>query len=437
MGSAKTSAGCAPGRGQSEDASRRAGRRLRAALGAAAAVAALAMCLGVGRGTGWGAAEIPPPTPAQAEASPPGPFRVEATAAYLLDATTGQELQAQDAGRPLDPASLVKMMTLRLVYRDLAQGRATLEDRVPVSVKAWRTGGSRMFIDPRQKVRLEDLILGVAVSSGNDACVALAEYLAGSEEAFVAEMNREAERLGLSGTRFCNSHGISEPGQQMTARDAAVLGARLVTDYPESLAALSAREFTYNGITQPNRNRLLFIDPTVDGIKTGHTEAAGYNLVATARRDSMRLVAVVMGAPSEAVREEAAARLLDYGFRNFTTQVLARPGEALGRVAVYKGRRNWVEVTPARLLAVTLPRGQEGAARWTLKLRGALVAPVAAGQEVGELLALVDQQVVARAPAAAASAVARGNWLKVAWDSIRLFFRGALGRGTLAASGGG
>ncbi len=369
-------------------------------------------------------ADEPADSPVQGAGVSPAPLdavKVNARAAYLLAGRSHTPLVAQNADTQLAPASLVKMMTLRLAFKALRDGRAALDDLVPVSVKAWRTPGSRMFIREGELVPFEELLKGIAVVSGNDACVAVAEFLSGTEEAFVAEMNEEAKRLGLTGTHFVDSHGISD-ANKMTARDAAVLGLSLIEDFPEVLRYTSQREFTFGGVHQFNRNGLLFRDEAVDGIKTGHTEEAGWSLVASGLKDGMRLVAVVMGAPDGPTREREAARLLRYGFLNFVTVKAAEAGKTGDVVRVFAGKRGSVPVELREAVFVTVRR--EAAASVTVKseLPDGLVAPVEKGQQVGIARILAVDTEIASRPLVAAENIGRAGFLKVALDSLRLFF---------------
>lgn len=400
---------------------------------AAIALAALVACACPGCAGGTGARHAPgaKDTASQAPAgNPPVPLSpVTARGAALYDAITGTVLYAQDAGLRLEPASLVKMMTLYLAYADLARGAVSLDERVPVSEKAWRTGGSRMFIEAGAEVPFGDLLRGAAVASGNDAAVAAAERLGGTEEAFVARMNAMAGELRLADTRFSNSHGLPAAGQFMSARDAALLGIRLINDFPESLTVISQKQFTWAGITQLNRNALLFSDARVDGIKTGHAAEAGYSVVASAKSGEMRLVAAVMGAPTEDGRFSAARQLLNYGFAQFSTAVKVERGQSLGSTRVYKGRQVSLRVLAGRSLAVTSPRGAAADLRVDLVLTGLVVAPVRQGQKVGEVVLYRDDEEVGRADALAGEAVARGPLWRVVWDSIILALRGVIRRG--------
>ncbi len=357
---------------------------------------------------------------------PPAPV-LHARAWVLLDARSGQVLAAHDETKPYPPASLTKMMTLYLAFEAIKAGRIRLNEHVRVSEKAWRAEGSRMFIEPRLHPSVEELLHGIATQSGNDATIALAEHIAGSEEAFVAMMNEKARELGLAHTHFMNSTGLPQEGHYASALDLARLAVRLWHDFPEFYPLFKEKEYTYNGIRQFNRNRLLWMDPRVDGIKTGHTEQAGFCLVASAEDRGMRLVAVVLGAASDLGRAREAKRLLDYGFRNFAS---VRPKEASvrRRIEVFEGKQDFVWVAPRAPLWITVPRGEESKVRFRLRYEAPLIAPIAQGQEIGVLEALFGEgsraRLLKRVPVVALTAVPRASWLGRQWDRLRLWWHG-------------
>ncbi len=357
---------------------------------------------------------------------PPPPV-LHARAWVLLDARSGQVLAAHDETKPYPPASLTKMMTLYLAFEAIKAGRIRLNEHVRVSEKAWRAEGSRMFIEPRLHPSVEELLHGIATQSGNDATIALAEHIAGSEEAFVAMMNEKARELGLAHTHFMNSTGLPQEGHYASALDLARLAVRLWHDFPEFYSLFKEKEYTYNGIRQFNRNRLLWMDPRVDGIKTGHTEQAGFCLVASAEDRGMRLVAVVLGAASDLGRAREAKRLLDYGFRNFAS---VRPKEASvrRRIEVFEGKQDFVWVAPRAPLWITVPRGEESKVRFRLRYEAPLIAPIAQGQEIGVLEALFGEgsraRLLKRVPVVALTAVPRASWLGRQWDRLRLWWHG-------------
>ncbi|NWF94234.1 MAG: serine hydrolase [Syntrophaceae bacterium] len=310
----------------------------------------------------------------------------DAQSAILMDGLTGQILYEQNPYLRIPPASFVKVLTLYLAYDALRAGQIKMDDWVTVSEKAWRTQGSKMFIKVGSRVKVEDLLKGIAVTSGNDACVAIAEHLAGSEEVFVLKMNEKARALGLKDSQIKNSHGMPAEGQYTTAMDMALLAQRYIEEYPEALALHSMTEFEYNGIRQGNRNTLLQKNIGVDGLKTGHVEESGYHLLATAKRDGQRMIAVVMGCDRMRKRAPEAEKLLEYGFRNFSTVEAVKKGDSFGPVKVRRGNLNQVVLTAAEPGRVTVARGKESAVTIDPKLPAFLVAPVQKGQLVARVL---------------------------------------------------
>lgn len=364
------------------------------------------------------------PAPA---ALPPNPLGVQARAALLMDAATGQVLYAFNEDERIEPASLAKLMTFELALEALDHGVISWDTKVPVSERAWRLALdnkiSNMFLEVGQQVSVRDLLYGLMVSSGNDAALALAEYLGGSEEGFVARMNERARELGLRDTVFKNSHGLYADGQYTTARDMALLARHIVLAHPEAFRITSAKEFTWNRIRQLNWNRLVLVDPRVDGLKTGHLAEAGYHLVATARDRGMELIAVLLGMAGEEARVREGRKLLDYGFRSFATVTPELAGKVPERLPVYKGRTGQVTVRPAGPVRVTVPRGREGDVRLSVSLPRYVVAPVKAGQELGRLTLSLDGKELVRVGLQAGEGVPRGGLWRVVWDSLRLFFR--------------
>ena len=354
----------------------------------------------------------------------PAAPQLQATGYLLIDATNGEILVEQNADQPLPPASLTKMMTAYIAEREIAEGRISFDDKVPVSIKAWKTGGSRMFIREGTEVRLEDLLRGIVIQSGNDASVAVAEYIAGSEDVFADVMNQTAVSLGMTNTQFKNSTGLPQEGHYTTAKDLGILAARTIADFPETYAIYKEKNFTYNGIKQANRNSLLFRDPSVDGLKTGHTEEAGYCLVASAERDEFRLVSVVMGTASEKAREQETTKLLQYGFRYFSGQTVFGAGQPLPESArkVWFGESEMVELAPTEPLYVTLPLGRESAIQATLDAPDTLDAPLGEGAIVGNVKIMLGERILAESPVAVAAAVPEGGFFKRMIDFIlRLF----------------
>ena len=354
----------------------------------------------------------------------PAAPQLQATGYLLIDATNGEVLVEQNADQPLPPASLTKMMTAYIAEREIAEGRISFDDKVPVSIKAWKTGGSRMFIREGTEVRLEDLLRGIVIQSGNDASVAVAEYIAGSEDVFADVMNQTAVSLGMTNTQFKNSTGLPQEGHYTTAKDLGILAARTIADFPETYAMYKEKNFTYNGIKQANRNSLLFRDPSVDGLKTGHTEEAGYCLVASAERDGFRLISVVMGTASEKAREQETTKLLQYGFRYFSGQTVFAAGQPLPESArkVWFGESEMVELAPTEPLYVTLPLGRESAIQATLDAPDTLDAPLEAGAIVGNVKIMLGERILAESPVAVAEAVPEGGFFKRMIDFVlRLF----------------
>lgn len=357
----------------------------------------------------------------------PAPPQLAASSYLLLDATTGKVIVEQGADQQLPPASLTKIMTGYLVSSELAKGSITMDDMVPVSVSAWKMGGSRMFIREGTQVRLEDLLRGVIVQSGNDASVALAEFIAGDETAFAMLMNQQAKLLGMNYSNFENATGWPAEGHVTTARDMAILARALVREFPEHYKIYAEKEFTYNGITQPNRNGLLWRDQNVDGIKTGHTEEAGYCLVASAERDGMRLISVVMGAKSSRGREQETQKLLAYGFRYYETHRLYEAGEQVSGGKVWAGEMDSFPLVLQQDLTVTIPRGQRDALQADLAVDREIIAPVQQGKVYGRLNLKLGGEIIASRELVAGDDVAPAGFFARLWDQIILFVRGILG----------
>lgn len=353
---------------------------------------------------------------------PPAP-EVAARAYVLMDFQSGQILQAQKPDERMEPASLTKLMTEYLTFTALKQGRLRLNQTLPVSEKAWRTEGSRMFIKLNTLVPVEDLMKGMIVQSGNDACITLAEGIAGSEEAFVTLMNREAQRLGMKNTHFMNATGLPHAQHYSTARDLALLAAALIHDFPEYYKLSSMKEYRYNNITQPNRNRLLWQDPYVDGMKTGHTESAGYCLIASAKRGQMRLISVMLGTTSDNARTTESQKLLNFGFQFYETYRLYQAKQTIVSLPVYKGSANTVRAGFLQDAYLTLPRGQYAQAKISLTSRQPLLAPLSQGQNVGTLNVLINAKPVASFPLQALDSVPVAGFFGRMWDSMKLWFK--------------
>jgi serine-type D-Ala-D-Ala carboxypeptidase (penicillin-binding protein 5/6) len=330
---------------------------------------------------------------------------------------------AQNADEPREPASLTKLMTAYLVFRTLKDRELVPSQMVTVSERAWRAEGSRMFIEPKKTVSVDELLRGEIVQSGNDAAIALAEAVAGSEEAFVERMNREAARLGMKNTRFTNATGLPSPQQASTAADLARVAGALIRDFPEYYPLYSLKEYRYNNITQPNRNRLLWTDPFVDGVKTGYTDAAGYCLIASAKRGPRRLLSVVLGASSDSARASESQKLLNYGFQFYDTVQLYQNGQAVSTLRVWKGAENSV---PAGFIAdqyVTLPKGQAQKLKLTMEAAEPLVAPVTRGQRVGAVKVTLEGKPLGEFALLALDDVAPASFFGRMWDTVRLWFK--------------
>ena len=361
-----------------------------------------------------------PSTPAAAVPPP----AIAAKAYLLVDVLSGQPLVAQNADEPREPASLTKLMTAYLAFRALRDKALTPSQMVTVSEKAWHAEGSRMFIEPRKAVSVDELLRGEIVQSGNDAAIALAEAVAGSEQAFVERMNKEAARLGMTNTHFVNATGLSAPQQASTAADLARIATAIIRDFPEYYPLYSIKEYRYNNITQSNRNRLLWSDPYVDGMKTGFTDAAGYCLVASAKRGPRRLLSVVLGAGSEASRASESQKLLNYGFQFYDTVQLYQNGQAVPpAVRVWKGAEDSVSVGFVADRYVTLPKGQAPKLKLTRETNEPLVAPVTRGQRVGVVKVTLEDKPVGEFALVALSDVPPATLFGRMWDTIRLWFK--------------
>ncbi len=358
--------------------------------------------------------------------------QVAAKAWMLYDVTSGQALGSQNADQRIEPASLTKLMTAYLAFEALKEKRLTLDQTVvPTNlVLKVKSDESRMFIEPNKPVSVQNLLLGLIVQSGNDAALALAEAVGGSEEGFVAMMNREAQRMGMKNTHFANTDGIPDPNHYTTAVDLATLTTRIIKDFPEYYGMYSQKEFTYNKIKQPNRNRLLYIDPTVDGVKTGHTKSAGYCLISSAKRPlanvpngSRRLVSIVIGTTTEQVRTQESLKLLNYGFQFFDTLRLYDKGQVLATPDIYKGKSGTIKIGVQDETFVTVPKGTGGRLKPVLERQELLVAPIAAGQQVGTVKLMDGANKVAEFPVVALEEVPEAGFFGRIWDTIRLWFK--------------
>jgi D-alanyl-D-alanine carboxypeptidase (penicillin-binding protein 5/6) len=357
----------------------------------------------------------------------PAPPQLAAEGYLLIDAATGTPLVEFNASQRLPPASLTKIMTSYVAAKEIERGIISLDDDVEVSVKAWRMEGSRMFIQEGTKVRLEDILRGIIVQSGNDASVALAEHVAGSEEAFANVMNQYAQQLGMADTHFVNATGLPDENHYTTAKDLSKLTVALINQFPEHYKIYSEKYFTYSEIRQPNRNRLLMRDSSVDGVKTGHTDAAGYCLVASAVRGEMRLLSVVMGASSEGGREAESQKLLTYGFRYFETALLYRADQALKQVRVWGGRHETVELGLPADVVMTIPKGVREQLQAEIKIQNEIHAPIGKGDELGTLRVILPDEEYISEPVTALNGVQQAGFLARLWDSILLYFVNILG----------
>ena len=356
----------------------------------------------------------------------PAPPQVSARAYILVDANSGAVLAGENEDMPLPPASLTKMMTSYVLAVEIDAGRVSRDDMVVISENVWSqnplfNGSSLMWIEPGKDVSIEDLERGIVISSGNDATVAVAEHLAGNEAAFADMMNGHAEALGMKDSWFVNSHGLPDPQHVVTTRDLATLSAAIIMEHPEHYAIYKEREFTYNDIRQYNRNSLLGDDPSVDGLKTGYTKAAGYCLVASAERRDMRLIAVVMGTKSPNTRKNEARSLLNYGFRFFETAKLFEAGQELDQPRIWKGQQDYLSVGMAEEAMVTLPRGQKKKLGTELVLQEEIVAPIAVGDPLGTVTLSIEGEVIYEAPVVALQAVEPGGFFARLWDVILMW----------------
>jgi D-alanyl-D-alanine carboxypeptidase (penicillin-binding protein 5/6) len=360
--------------------------------------------------------------PAVADVAIPQPPDVEARAYIVVDFHTNKVLAAREAVARLEPASLTKLMTAYIVFQELAAGKLKLDEQVTVSEHAWRSEGSRTFIEVGKPVPIEKLVLGMIVQSGNDATIALAERIGGTEDTFVQLMNENARKLGMTGTHYQNSSGLPAPQHYTTARDLSLLAIALIRDFPQYYHWFSVNEFDYNGIRQQNRNGLLGKDPSVDGLKTGHTDSAGFCLVTSALRDGMRLVSVVLGSTSMHAREAASATLLGYGFTFYDTRLVAKAGTRLATTNVWKADEAALEVGVAHDVYVTVPRGKGDSLQSAADVQKRLVAPLGTGDNVGNLRVLAGSQTMATVPLHPLRNVPAGSLWRRTLDTMRLWF---------------
>ena len=352
---------------------------------------------------------------------PPPPV-LKASSWVLVDQQSGQVIAGHRANDAVEPASITKLMTAYAVFQALREGKIKLDTAVPISERAWRSEGSRTYLDLNSRVPVDVLIQGMIVQSGNDATIALAEAVGGTEETFAALMNQYAARLGMAQSHFQNATGLPGNNHKMSAADMAKLTRAIIREFPEYYRWYSQREFTWNNIRQPNRNGLLARDPSVDGVKTGMTDAAGYCLVSSAKREDTRLIAVVTGTESMKAREDASLALLNYGFSFFETRALRKAGEELAVHRIYKASGGRAAVGLAQDLVLTLPRGQSERVEYTVELAPKVFAPLTKSDRVGTLRAMLDGKVVAEAPVSPLADVPRGNIFRRIWDTILSWF---------------
>jgi serine-type D-Ala-D-Ala carboxypeptidase (penicillin-binding protein 5/6) len=361
------------------------------------------------------------PAPPSAPTIPTAP-QVDARAYIVVDYRTDKILAAKEATARMEPASLTKLMTAYIVFQELAVGKLKLDEQVTVSEHAWRSEGSRTFIELGKPVSVQDLILGMIVQSGNDATIALAERIAGTEETFAQLMNANAKRLGMVNSHFENSSGLPSPQHYTTARDLSLLANAIIREYPQDYKWFSVREFEHNGIKQQNRNGLLEKDPTVDGLKTGHTDSAGFCLVTSALRDGMRLVSVVMGSTSMKARENASASLLGYGFTFYDTKLAVKGGAVLASARVWKGQKDSADLGIKDDLYVTVPRGEADAIKTSTDVQPRIIAPLTPDQTLGSVHVFVGNQTLATLPLHPLKELPAGGWWRRLIDTIRLWF---------------
>ncbi len=352
----------------------------------------------------------------------PPPPQVAATSYILMDFDSGNVLAEKNPNQRLEPASITKIMTGYVVMNEIKKGNIALDDKIVISDKAWRMGGSRMFIEPGSSIDVETLLKGMIIQSGNDASVALAEYTSGNEDQFVQLMNEHAQSLGMKDTHFANSTGMPNENHLTTAHDIAMMSIATIRDFPEHYPIYAKKELTYNDIKQYNRNKLLWIDESVDGIKTGHTDSAGYCLVASAKRDNMRLISVVMGTKSKEARTVVSKALLDYGFQYFETHRLYKAGDTLNRSRVWMGDREQLAQGLAQDLYVTIPHRQYGNLKARITLSSSLEAPIQKGQQIGKVIVTLNEKPYTEAPLVALHDVAQGGlWTRIKDTVLRRF----------------
>jgi D-alanyl-D-alanine carboxypeptidase (penicillin-binding protein 5/6) len=362
---------------------------------------------------------------AQAESAQIAPPPNLAVKAYLLkDFNSNYVIASQKSNMRIEPASLTKIMTAYLSFKALKNGHLSLTQTLPVSEVAWKVEGSKMFIEPNKPVTVDELLHGMIIQSGNDASIALADGIGGTEAQFVDMMNKEAERLGMKNTHYMNATGLPDAQHYTTADDLMILATALIRDFPEQYQRLySVKEYTYNKITQPNRNRLLWLDPYVDGMKTGHTDTAGYCLIASAKRDGIRRISVVLGAPTDAARATESQKLLNYGFQYFDSKLVYKQGQSINQLKVWKGNDNQVASTVADDLFVTVPKGEYANVKAVMSSTQPLIAPIKKGQVIGSVKFTLNGKTIDERNLVAVKAIDGAGILGRAWDSIKLLMQ--------------
>lgn len=357
-----------------------------------------------------------------AQIAPPPSLAVKA---YLLtDFNSGHVIAKQSSNTRVEPASLTKIMTAYLSFKALKNGHLQLTQTLPVSEIAWKVEGSKMFIEPNKPVTVDELLHGMIIQSGNDASIALAEGIASSEQLFTEMMNKEAQRLGMKNTHYMNATGLPDPQHYTTAEDLSILATALIRDFPEDYKRLySVKEYTYNNIKQPNRNRLLWLDPNVDGMKTGHTESAGYCLISSAKRDTTRRISVVLGAPTDAARATESQKLLNYGFQFFDSTLVYKQGQNISQLQVWKGSENQLASTVANDLYLTLPKGEYANVKAVISSTQPLIAPIKKGQVIGKVKFTLNGKTIGENNLVAAKSIDTAGIFGRAWDSIKLLLQ--------------
>ncbi len=355
--------------------------------------------------------------------STPEPPKVNASSYLLVDYHSGRVLASDNPHLQVEPASITKMMTAYVVFTEIKSGNLALDDMITISEKAWRTGGSKMFIEVDKQVQVEDLIRGMIIQSGNDACVALAEHIAGSEEVFANMMNQHAKKLGMVDSSFKNATGLPAEGHLVSAHDVAILGKAMIAEFPDLYHFYSEKEFTFNKIKQHNRNTLLYRDPTVDGFKTGHTEAAGYCLATSAMRNGMRLINVVMGTASEKARADESQKLLNYGFRFYETHKLYNAGEERIKSEIWKGQEEELSIGLAEDLFISIPKGSYEKLEANVDLPNIMTAPIQQGTQLGTLKIQLNGEVLIEKPLVALQTAEQAGWWSRSMDGIGLWFK--------------